>query len=204
MRHTHLFRNWPTKRFTPHRKSKVSILYVLTLLGFLFAQPGQVFAHQSPTGCNSNRFNISIVKDKTEVKQGDTLTYTVTASNVNSGANLTCDITAASILVQLPATDGSPTGTVVTLTPSQDFPAGSSLAIIGTAQYVVNVSPGVEDIVAEARAEGVLHDAPVEHSAIIIKTLGTAVIWPTPNEPQQPTPNSPANNTPRLPNTGSL
>lgn len=175
-------------------------------------------AHQSPVGCNSNRFNISIIKDRTEVYQGQVLTYTVTATNVNFGNDIACDITAAAISVTLPAPDGTPTGQVVTLAGSQNFPAGSTTSIIGSASYTVNVNSGVSDIVAQARAEGTLHDAPVDHSALIIKTLGTTVVAP-PSEPPDPDGGSggepstgqpdnppasvrPAILVPKLPNTG--
>lgn len=170
-----------------------------------------VLAHQNPVGCNSNRFNISIIKDRTEVYQGQILTYTVTATNVNFGSDIACDITGADISITLPAPDGTPTGQVVNLVSGQDFLAGTSTTIVGSASYTVQVNPGVTDIVAEARAEGVLHDAPVDHTALIVKTLGTTVVEP-PNVPEVPedTPDEPGAPTspgsvpiPRLPNTGS-
>lgn len=161
-------------------------------------------AHQSPSGCNSNRFNISIVKDRTEVYQGQTLTYTVTASNMDFGSDIACDITGASIDVTLPAADGTPTGQTVNLTANQDFPAGTPVTPIGSTSYVVNVNPGVTDIVAEARADGVLHDAPVDHSALIVKTLGTTVVA-APDQGEDDAPGSePRVLIPRLPNTGML
>lgn len=135
-----------------------------------------VYAHQSPGGCNSNRLNLSITKNKTEVRQGDVLTYSVTASNLNSGSDIACDITDADITVRLPAPDGTPTGTLVTIATNQSYPGNTPVTSIGSAQYTVNVNPGVEDIVAEGRIEGVLHDAPVDHSAQVIKTLGTTVV----------------------------
>lgn len=176
----------------------------LSALAFVAAQAaGTVSAHQSPGSCNANRFNISIVKDRTQVYQGQTLTYTVTANNIDFSGDIACDITAASIQVTLPAADGTPTGQVVVLTPSQDFPAGTDTAVIGSAPYVVNVNPGVVDIVAEARAEGVLHDAPTDHSALIVKTIGTSVIAAPPTESSGGGGSSTTPTTPGLPNTGT-
>ena len=108
--------------------------------------------------------------------QGDTLTYTVTTSNVNSGGDFACDITNASVTVTLPAADGTPTGTVINIVTGQNYPAGSPVTDIGTIPYVVNVNPGVVDIVAEVRVTGTLHDAPADHAALIVKTIGTSVI----------------------------
>ncbi len=59
----------------------------------------------------------------------------------------------------LPAANGTPTGQVVTLASSANFPAGAAPRVIGTVPYRVAVDPGVTDIVAEARTSGTLHDA---------------------------------------------
>ena len=199
------------------RVSKHNSLEGLKIVGlsivacvFMLAQStGIVSAHQNPGACNANRFNISIVKDRTQVFQGQTLTYTVTASNIDFGTDIACDITDASIQVTLPAADGTPTGQAVVLTPDQDFPAGSTTTLMGTIPYVVNVNAGVVDIVAEARATGVLHDAPVDHAALIVKTIGTSVVEapPTPGEDEETGGSgggaAAAANTPRLPNTGT-
>lgn len=190
-----------------HLLTNVRWIYLLgIILSLLIAQPAMyVSAHQSPGGCNSNRFNISIVKDRTEVYQGQVLTYTVTAVNVDFNSDIACDITAATIDLTLPAADGTPTGQVVILVSNTNYPAGSSTALIGTAPYTVNVNPGVTDIVAQARAQGTLHDAPVNHSALIVKTLGTSVV-PPPTTPPGTTPDGSGSSTgnPKLPNTGML
>lgn len=167
--------------------------------------PLPTFAHQSPGGCNANRLNLSIMKDKTSVMIGDTITYTVSVTNIDSGADIACDITNATVNVTLPAPDGTPTGTVVNLATGVDYPAGTITTIVGTAQYVVATDPGVEDMVAQAEISGTLHDAPVDHSAQIIKTLGTTVVA-TPDPPIEP-PDQPQNDTPTsypsaLPRTG--
>ena len=152
-------------------------------------------AVQSPVGCNSNRLNLSIIKDRTSVQQGDTITYTVTISNVDASPALACDIDTATVIITLPAANGTPMGTVVTLATNASYPAGFPLTTVGSAAYVVNVSPGVTDIVAEAKVNGILHDAPVDHAAEIIKTVGTAVITPTAPPP--------TTTTPGLPNAGA-
>ena len=148
------------------------------LMLVLFGGMTPARALQSPTGCNSNRLNLSVARDKVTVQQGDVITYTVTGSNLDSGSLLACDIDSATVTVTLPALNGTPTGTVVTLGTNMAFPAGTPLTVLGTVQYTVNVNSGITDIVAEARVAGTLHDAPVDHSAEIIKTIGTAVVTP--------------------------
>lgn len=171
----------------------LAILFVLTL-GITLP----VSAHQSPSGCNSNRLTLSIIRDKLTVKQGDTLTYTVTLSNVDApGGIIACDIDNATVTVTLPALDGTATGQVVTLATGASYPAGTPFTVIGTVPWTVNVNNGVVDATAEAEANGTLHDAPADHSAQISKTIGTAIVYDT--VPPTTPPDVP--NLPGLPNT---
>ncbi len=184
-------------------KNKWVLRTAITIIVVILAFPSFATAHQIPGNCNGNRLNVSIIKDKTNVYQGDTLTYTVTANNIDSGSSLACDITNSTIDVTLPAPDGTPSGQVVNIVTAYNFPAGTTTQILGTVQYIVNVNPGVIDIVAQVSANGTLHDAPVDHSAQIIKTLGTSVLVATPPaSTPTPTPTS-APNLPKLPNTGT-
>lgn len=158
------------------RTTTLGVTSLLSALSILLLPTLPAIAHQSPSGCNGNRLNTSIIKDKTTVYQGDTLTYSVTVANVDFGSDIACDITNATVQVRLPASDGTPTGTIVTLASGVDYLAGTTTTLVGTVPYVVNVNPGVVDIVAQVSANGTLHDAPVNHSASIIKTLGTSVL----------------------------
>jgi len=176
-------------------------LYLATLLILTLSITLPVSAHQSPSGCNSNRLALSIIRDKLTVKQGDTLTYTVTLSNVDApGGIIACDIDNATVTVTLPALDGTPTGQVVTLATGASYPAGTPITVIGTVPWTVNVNDGVVDATAEAEANATLHDAPANHSAQISKTIGTTVVYdiiPPAVLPSAP----PSSNLPGLPNT---
>lgn len=170
------------------------LILISLIVGVAFAVP--VSAVQSPVGCNSNRLNLSVSRDKLTVQQGDTLTYTITVSNLDSLPNIACDIDTATVTLRLPAANGTPTGVIVPVASNASYPAGTALTLVGTVPYVVNVNPDVVDITAEASVQGVLHDAPQDHAASITKTIGTAVIAAT-------TPGSGGSNLPGLPNTGS-
>jgi len=186
------------------RTTALGATSLLSALALLFIPALPANADQSPVGCNGNRLNTSIIKNKTAVYQGDTITYTVTVSNLDSGSDLACDITNATVQVTLPAADGTPTGSVVTLATGVDYLAGTALTVIGTVPYVVNVNPDVVDIVAQVSANGTLHDAPANHSASIVKTLGTSVLV-APTGPSGGSGSSTSTGTtiPGLPNTGS-
>ena len=160
---------------------KRKLIFVSALFAFAMTlAPLKVSAVQSPVGCNSNRLNLAIGKDRTTVQQGDVITYTIIASNLDAPPLIACDIDTATITVRLPAADGTPTGTLVTLGSNLAFPAGTPITVMGTASYTVAVNTGVTDIVAEVQVNGVLHDAPVDHAAEITKTIGTAVLEATP------------------------
>lgn len=178
---------------------KRRLIFASALFAFAITlSPLKASAVQSPVGCNSNRLNLSIGKDRTTVQQGDVITYTITASNMDQSPLLACDIDTATAIVTLPAIDGTPTGSVVTLGTGLAFPAGTNIVVLGTATYTVSVNPGVTDIVAEARINGVLHDAPVDHAAEIIKTIGTAVVSAPPSGGS-----GRGADTPSLPNAGA-
>lgn len=167
-----------------------------------------VSAIQSPAGCNSNRLNLSLTRDKIEIKEGDTLTYTIMLSNLDSGSNLACDIDTATVALTLPALDGTPTGQVVTLTTTGNYPAGTPVTVVGTVPYTVNVNDGVVDASAEATVNGVLHDAPTDHAAQINKTIGTTIIADdtVPPEDISLPPSTPSSSTitlPGMPNTST-
>lgn len=183
------------------RRGVVAGLFALSM-ACLPAAPA--IAHQNPSGCNGNRLNTSILKDRTEVVQGDTITYTITASNANSGSDTACDITNVTIEVTLPAPDGTPTGTIVVLASGINLPSGTGITVIGSTQYVVAVDPGVVDIVAQVSASGTLHDAPTDHSALIVKTVGTSVVTPPAPPTSGGSSGGSASSVPKLPNTGSL
>lgn len=135
-------------------------------------------AHRVPANCDSNSLDITPTRDKIVIRNGDTITYTVTLNNLDKPGQIACDVTAATVTFALPAKDGSPTGEVRTLATGQDYPAGTPVTVLGTVSWVVDVNPGVTDAVVEAKVTGALHDAPVDHSLLVERTLGTGVTQP--------------------------
>jgi len=132
-------------------------------------------AHQSPPGCDANSLDLTLTKDRTSIRNGDTSTYTVQIANDSGNA---CDITDATVSLTLPAADGSPSGQTVTLAAGVDYPAGTGRRVIGRVPWVVNLNPGVSNAIAQGNADGTLHDAPSDDDAHITKTLGTTATQP--------------------------
>lgn len=152
---------------------------LVILIALLFIPASLVSADQSPGACNSSNLNLTITKNRTVVRQGDVINYSVNVRNQDNGSAIACDITNATVTLTLPAADGTPTGQVITLASGADYLAGTPLTPVGNADYTVAVNGGVTDIVAQAEINGTLHDAPVDHSAQIIKTVGTSLTRPS-------------------------
>jgi uncharacterized repeat protein (TIGR01451 family) len=132
-------------------------------------------AHQSPPGCFANGLDVNVIRDRTTVRPGQSVNYTVKASNAGAGA---CDITNATITFAPPGADGTPSSTPMTLASGLDLPAGSVERVITTVPWVANVNAGVTDAAAQVSMAGVLHDAPVDHMTNIVKGLGTTIVDP--------------------------
>lgn len=163
------------------RLSLMSRLVTVFIAGIFFTIMGasSVSADQTPLGCNSNSLDLTVTKNRTVVEKGDVITYAVYVTNLDNGSSIACDITGATVTITLPAADGTPTGAAVTLATGVDYPAGTASILVGTANYTVNVNPGVTDVVAQGNVSGTLHDAPTNHAASITKTVGTSVTQPS-------------------------
>ena len=147
---------------------------MLTLVG---AAPAS--ATQSPAGCKSNEMKISIGRDRgvPVYANGETIVYSIKVSNVGAEG---CDVDGVTMVLHLPAADGTPTGQTVTLVTGASFPVGSAERVISTIPYKLAVNPGVTDAVAQVQVTaGLLHDAPNDHQYRELKEVGTDVVKPT-------------------------
>ena len=77
-----------------------------------------------------------------------TITYTIYAQN--NGA-LACDITNATITLQLPGADGTPNGTAIVITRGLDMPSNSERDALGPVPTPSTSTPGVDDARRPAR-----------------------------------------------------
>src|SRR5207237_10833957 len=79
-------------------------------------------ADQHPANCNQNNLVLDVGKDKTLVRNGDTIVYTVSASNLDSPQGPACDLTGVTITFTAPAADGTATGAQTVLRSHVDLP----------------------------------------------------------------------------------
>jgi hypothetical protein len=129
--------------------------------------PTAADAHQSPAGCFSNRLDVTIARDRTTIRPGQTLNYRVDIGNAGAGA---CDVTNVTTTFAVPG--GLPTGLG-----TRDLAAGTAATTVGTPQWTAPDQPA-GTAVATAKVSGVLHDAPVDHTAEVTKTIATDVVVP--------------------------
>jgi hypothetical protein len=158
-------------------KVRTLLIASLALAGGL-ATAAPASADWSPRFCGGSGLDLYPEKDRTIVRPGDTILYSLAVRNDAVGA---CDVTDGYVTVALPGADGLPQRTAArTLTTNRLFRATYPLTPMGSAQYVVAVNPGVQIITAEGRAAGVLHDSDVANGeADIRKTLNAQVTQPS-------------------------
>jgi uncharacterized repeat protein (TIGR01451 family) len=147
-------------------------LLVLIVVGVAL-YPSAAQAHQNPPNCDSNAPTLRISRDRPIVRIGETVTFTVYASNPGATS---CDITNAKITLQVPGADGRPVAAQTIIAQGLDLLSNTTERQVGRLTVPINVTLGVTDAVVLAHASGVLHDAPIDHTAEDTKTLGTTVI----------------------------
>jgi hypothetical protein len=146
---------------------------VVAVTALIGAAPAS--AHQMPPLCNSNRLSLDITKDRTLVRNGDTITYTLEVSNNGAGA---CDVSNVDIALVFPAKNGTPTGVKTAVKSNANWAGGAGASGLGSFTYTVDVSPGVTDVVPQVIAKGVLHDSATDHPFEIVKSVGTSMVTP--------------------------
>src|SRR4029450_7123037 len=89
------------------------------LVGLVALVGGQMaWAHMNPAGCGGEALDVGLLKDKTSITSGETVTYTVTVRNDSPSA---CDVTGTSVVFHCPAADGTPTGAATVCATDADF-----------------------------------------------------------------------------------
>jgi len=123
---------------------------------------------QDPPNCGGNRFQVDLVKDRTYVRDGDTINYTVTLRNDLPGACVVSNIT---VLFQLPGPDGKPSTTAQTLTQNATFTEKQTEISFGPFAYTVHYGTAMPDrwTARVSVTDGKLHDIPAPYSELNIE-----------------------------------
>jgi len=175
------------------------------LVGLVALVGGQMaWAHQSPANCTGNQLSVGLLKDKTSILSGETVTFTVTARNDSATA---CDVTGATLTFHCPAADGTPTGAATVCAANADFLAPFPPTNLCVVACTVTFNPGVISAQALVDGGGTLHDNPDNDLdtatfhrtlSVIVRICGDSVVGNTPGETCDPpgsTPPTPPGNT---------
>jgi len=79
---------------------------------------GSAWAIQSPAGCNANNLTVDIQRDKVNIVNGETVTFTVTIANPVAGTGCDIKLGAAGLVFTCPGLDGTASGDETTLIPA--------------------------------------------------------------------------------------
>lgn len=169
---------------TPRTWAKTACL-ALSLVGALVGFSSPVRASQIPAGCSNNGVSIDIQKSATQINNGDTVTYTITAEN---GGPPSCNTINNAITGHCPGPDGQPLAAAATITVQTPIPnpmgVPTAQFTYGTFSCVVSVNTGVTSPIASATLSGSLQDNPQQDDPFsILKTVSVIVAQPQPPQP---------------------
>jgi hypothetical protein len=151
---------------------------VMTMLVFggVLASPARA---QDPAGCVGNRFQLDIFKDRTYIRDGETINYFVSVSNPFANG---CTVSSATAQLQLPSVTGDPDTAVQTLTQSATFGVPTAPVTFGPFAYTVHFgpTPPARYTARVSIADAKLHDIPPPYSRLDIdRTLQTLTVQPS-------------------------
>jgi len=142
----------------------------------------QAQATQVPPGCTANNLTVNISKNKNNIKNGDSVTFTITVQNPNSPD--TCDLTLgpAGLVFNCPGVTGAADGAQTVLIPGNTTLPGGGVGFgpsAFTVTCVVNVT-GTTSAQACVTAPGaLLHDNTLQDDpATVSKCLSLNVFHP--------------------------
>src|SRR4051794_8905186 len=108
-----------------------TLVVLAALSGVLWA--GAPPAHaQVPAGCVGNRFQADLLKDRSYIRNGETVNYRIAVANNAAGA---CNAQNVTVQLQLPSPSGAPSATLSNLTNNAAFPFPTAEAIYGPFPY---------------------------------------------------------------------
>jgi uncharacterized repeat protein (TIGR01451 family) len=154
----------------------------------IFATAAAPAAAQSdPPGCVNSDLQLAVTANKITARPGESVNFTVTASNNSAGA---CTITDATVVLHLPSATGTRTGEVKTLTTTGSFAPGASNTVVGTVPYTVAVNAGVTALAVLAEADFTAHTGDGNETDTAKSSTGVTVTQPALTLTATPSPTS--------------
>jgi hypothetical protein len=134
---------------------------------------------QSPAGCGGNLFDAGFLKDRSFIRDGETINYTVRAANDALNA---CDASTVTLRLQYPTAAGTPSPVFQNLTNRLAFSYPTPRLVFGPYPYKVNFGAAPPDRYTarlSTDADSVVHDTPAPYSPLNIdRFLQTLTVRP--------------------------
>lgn len=152
-------------------------LLIAAVLATTLGAAAPAAAHQNPPDCNANRLDLDLIRDKSLVRNGDVINYTLEVDNIGPSA---CDVSDINIRLQFPGPDGRPNpASEIAITNAANYAAQFPKVTFGPFAYTVNANEGVTRLEARTFAiDGDLHDGVIHSDVDIDKTIGSNVLRP--------------------------
>jgi hypothetical protein len=153
---------------------------LVTVMSALVMLAGSTSAHaQDPAGCTGNRPQLDILKDRTHIRDGETIRYWIAIAN---DAPNSCTVSSLNVRMQLPdAFSGDPGAFLPALTNNLTMPFPTAEIVLGPYGYQVNFGPNppARYTARASIVDGRLRDIPPPYSVLDIdRTLQTLTVQP--------------------------
>src|SRR3954470_4268990 len=134
---------------------------------------------EDPAGCVGNRFEMDIFKDRTYIRDGETINYFVSVRNDSRNG---CTVSSANVQLQLPTATGDASTVFQTLTNNATFAIPTPEIVFGTFPYTATfgTAPPTRYTARVSLANARLRDIPPPYSLLNIdRTLQTLTVQPS-------------------------
>jgi hypothetical protein len=134
---------------------------------------------QDPAGCVGNRMQMDIFKDRTYIRDGETINYYVSVSNDHQNG---CNVSQANVRLQLPSVTGDPSTAFQALTNNATFNIPTAEIDFGPFPYTVHfgATPPPRYTARVSISDARLHDIKPPYSVLNIdRTLQTLTVQPS-------------------------
>jgi hypothetical protein len=153
------------------------LVMAMMALGAVFAPLARA---QDPAGCVGNAMQMAIFKDRTYIRDGETVNYTVKVRNDDPTG---CTVSAVNVRLQLPSASGAPSNVFQLLgPPNANWPVPTAQITYGAFPYTVSLgtTPPPRYTARVSIANAALHDIQPPYSNLDIdRTLQTYWVQPS-------------------------
>ena len=148
---------------------------LLLLVCFVFLLDAAPAAAQSPAGCVSSGFNVEPSWSQAKVRAGQGVTLKVVASQPGGTA---CDMTATTVTLAMPGTNGDPSATATSLAENASYPYNMAPTTLGQVPYTVPANPSFAQAKARVTVSGLVMNKPGGSAFTTTREVALPIVAP--------------------------